>query len=294
MTMPPPSPALPGPGPQASSPKPVAGSPSPRGSIFRPPGPSNQDLPPSARRDTTTARSIQRLPWRSLIKPAIFVGLALTIGSLLRTQSGEEGFGNWKHHQHAEAHAAADGAVKWISPLGPARFINGLVVSPDDIDTKTSEAVFRHVASGDYQAAEQAMRDAQQDVPDPQQALDDLEDPPQTEAVYPTLSQGLVTDIRRGGVKFFHIYMYDSCAEDGDIIEILINGTPFATVPITHAGSTLSVPIPQVGHTVVAVKGVYDGGGGITVACQTSQGDGFIRVMAPGEEQILSTVLSGG
>jgi len=112
---------------------------------------------------------------------------------------------------------------------------------------------------------------------------------PQAESASPRpeISDGLRDEILRGDAEFFHIFLYDSCDQDGDVVKVLLNGQPFAYVPITHAGATLSVPVSGATPTAIAIEGVYDGGGGITVACRTSQGDGFIRVMAPGEVRYL-------
>ena len=95
--------------------------------------------------------------------------------------------------------------------------------------------------------------------------------------------------ILSGDTKFFHIYLYDCCDEDGDVVEVILNGEVFAVVPITHAGATLSVPVGGSG-TSVSLRGVRDGGGGITVACRTSQGDFFTKSMTPGETQVIGLV----
>ncbi len=109
--------------------------------------------------------------------------------------------------------------------------------------------------------------------------------------VAPTLTPGLRAEILRGDTSFYHIHLSDSCYDDGDVVEILINGQPFFIVPITNAGATLSVPITSGTATVISVRGVYDGGGGITVACRSSQGEGFVRVMTVGEIQPLGVTI---
>jgi hypothetical protein len=88
--------------------------------------------------------------------------------------------------------------------------------------------------------------------------------------------------------RFYQIYLWDSCYEDGDIVDIFIDGHRFATVPITNGGTTLTVPVKNNGSTQIEVQGIRDGGGGITVACRTSQGEGFVRVLESGETQVLA------
>jgi len=106
-----------------------------------------------------------------------------------------------------------------------------------------------------------------------------------------SLSHGLKQEIVNGDAHFYHIYLYDSCDEDGDIVSVLINGTPFAEVPITHQGTTISVPISSKQANTIEILGVRDGTGGITVACMTSQGEFFSRVLAPGDVQLLGVTL---
>jgi len=59
-------------------------------------------------------------------------------------------------------------------------------------------------------------------------------------------------------------------------------------VPITNSGIILTLPLANRGTTQVSIRGIHDGGGGITVACETSQGTGFVRVLQVGESQSVS------
>ena len=45
-----------------------------------------------------------------------------------------------------------------------------------------------------------------------------------------------------------------------------------------------------IGLSYWAIRGTVDGGGGITLGCWTSQGQGFLRVLGPGEVQPLNVV----
>ena len=122
-------------------------------------------------------------------------------------------------------------------------------------------------------------------------SVSDAEVAPVTQAPKATLTTGMRSEIARGDSRFYHVHLNDSCWNDGDIVEILLNGQPMFLVPINNAGVTLSIPVSTGTATVISIRGVYDGGGGITVACRTSQGEGFVRVMAPGEIQPLGVVL---
>jgi hypothetical protein len=50
---------------------------------------------------------------------------------------------------------------------------------------------------------------------------------------------------------------------------------------------TVSVPVNNASPTKVSLRGIHDGGGGITVGCRTSMGDFFTRSMWEGEVQDL-------
>ena len=48
------------------------------------------------------------------------------------------------------------------------------------------------------------------------------------------------------------------------------NGAAY-TVTLSNAGVTLSIPVSSTGSTKIQLRGIYDGGGGITVGCRTSR-----------------------
>lgn len=110
--------------------------------------------------------------------------------------------------------------------------------------------------------------------------------------VNPEISEGLKAALVDGDASFFHLFMYDCCAEDGDVVEVQINGRPFAIVPITHLGATLSIPLIKGQVTSLALRGVRDGGGGITVAFRSSEGEAFLGVL--GVDQVVKFGLIGG
>lgn len=93
----------------------------------------------------------------------------------------------------------------------------------------------------------------------------------------------LITAIRDGSAQFFNMRLFDCCAEDGDVVDLAINGESYARVPLTNAGTVISLPLIP-GKTVISIKGVQDGGGGITVSFQSSQGDYFCQPIDEGEE----------
>jgi hypothetical protein len=196
----------------------------------------------------------------------------------------------WSHHQDATQNWVRSNksveAMKWIPRQGVPQLSNLVPLSPTDRDEATTRELRRQLGLKNWQEADRILQRAQRNVGDPSGLLRDAPIQP----AVPTLSSGMRAEIERGDAKCFHIFLYDSCAEDGDVVDLLINGVRFATVPITNEGTTLSVPIAIGSPASLTIRGVFDGRGGITVACRTSLGQGFVRVLAPGEEQDLAVI----
>jgi hypothetical protein len=57
-----------------------------------------------------------------------------------------------------------------------------------------------------------------------------------------------------------------------------------------HGGTTLSIPL-QRGTNRVTIRGVTDGGGGITLSFRTSRGEYFARAMQVGEAYPMEVVV---
>lgn len=93
----------------------------------------------------------------------------------------------------------------------------------------------------------------------------------------------LIMPLKDGRTKFFHLHLRDCCHEDGDVVQIDVNGQPYTVVPLTHAGATISVPLSS-RITTLTLRGIKDGRGGITIQLSTSRGEYFARTMAVGEE----------
>ena len=187
--------------------------------------------------------------------------------------NSEEAHSAWtKHLQPLAEHNAglppAARQLKQVSPAGVASFVNAVSLGAEDIDEQTTRAVVAQLQAGNEA---EALRQIS------------IQGQPQI-----SLTSGMRSELLSGDARFYHLFLYDCCIVDGDVVEVLINGEPFATVPITNRGATLSVPAGQ--GTQISLRGIRDGVGGITVACRTSQGDFFMSAMAVGEEQIISLV----
>lgn len=92
--------------------------------------------------------------------------------------------------------------------------------------------------------------------------------------------QSLTHDVEEGQSKLVWLTLWDDMVEDGDVIELRSAGFN-RVVALTKAKQRIAVPTTASG--TIEIKGVRDGGGGITVAAETEQGELPIPVMSPGQ-----------
>jgi hypothetical protein len=219
----------------------------------------------------------------------------------------------WVHSQSA---TQSRQPMQWMNLDGSTQFVSSILLGDEDEDAGTALAIQQAAAAGDWNKVDQIFLMAQ-DIPSAKLAPG-LDSPsslhaelnsvqPNSQGLTPTssaqlreqqpapptalMTPGVRQEIAKGDVRFYHVHLRDNCFNDGDIVEIMLNGQPMFLVPITNAGATLSIPVSASSATVISVRGIYDGGGGITVACRTSRGEGFVRVMEPEEVQPLGVVL---
>lgn len=278
----------------------------PASGVTPPPAPL-PPVPPSPVSPTQPGPKRSRLWLFGLAIPVLLVGAAIWSftpgGSDLRQSGGENlpspppastavetSAKNWKYVEQASqftkgmardqmAHLNAAGIIAQADYIGLSR---------DDLDARLKSDLELAMKSGGVEEASRVYNESH-NIPAPDVRPGDPESPAaavEDKVVRPTLTPGLQKAIAKNNADFIHLYMFDSCEEDGDVVEIVIDGAQFAVVPITHVGATLSVPVTIL-PTTIALRGIQDGGGGITVAFRTSQGHFFCRAMEVGEEVLI-------
>lgn len=235
--------------------------------------------------DLEKGKGSQRWTSGLLSAAALCATLLLAISISLKPANNETVHANWqKHVSKLNEHnrTTSSPQLKFVRRNGDERLQSSIHFSSSDQDSMTTQQVRAFLERGEIENANRAMQSAQNL---PEFSGQQTESLPQLE---PTISAGMQEDLLNGDARFFRIFLYDSCDEDGDVVQILLNGVPFAVVPITNAGVTLSVPVGS--GTIISLEGIRDGVGGITVACRTSQGDYFTSAMPPGGVQPISLV----
>ena len=100
-----------------------------------------------------------------------------------------------------------------------------------------------------------------------------------------TVSEGqreqLRSDINTGRVRLAWLTLWDTHAEDGDILRFESTASLPIEVMALNAKTTIAIPYPADGNVVVT--GVRDGGGGITIALESGAARIAWPTMAPGD-----------
>ena len=110
-------------------------------------------------------------------------------------------------------------------------------VSAADLDRSSTRQIRTALRRNDLMMAKAGLQAAQK-MPSASQNPDVT--PPQIAA-----DSELAAALSDGRSELFQIELFDCCDEDGDIVEVIVNGTSFATVPIMHGGTMLSIPLQR-------------------------------------------------
>ena len=221
--------------------------------------------------------------WKRLLGGVVVAGGVLVGGlGLLSDSSDESEHPNWQHVATA-TEASTDGSshLVHVGADGSSQTIRTLELTSADADRAATWRVRTALLRKDLAGATAALQAAQKfpSASDADVAQPDL-------AANPDLATAL-TDGRQ---ELFQIELFDCCQEDGDVVDVLVNGSQFSTVPVTKAGTLLSIPLSS-GSNTITVVGARDGRGGVTLSLRTSRGDFIARRMHVGEAYEIGVVV---
>jgi len=246
--------------------------------------PEESDLSETAEWQNQTGGGIRPGGFSSILGIAALVG-ALVVGGwfAMRDSSLEQQHPDWQHV--AAANEASDGGTHQLIHVdgrAASQALPSIEITYADANKMATRQVRRALMRNDLVTATAALQQAQ-NIPGAAQNSD---------VHLPEITQDadLALAFKQGRKELFQIQLFDCCDEDGDFVEVLVNGASYATVPITHRGTMLSIPLNR-GHNSVTIRGVKDGGGGVTLSLRTSRGDYFARAMGVGEEHQMGVVV---
>ncbi len=232
---------------------------------------------------TSSALTASSKRFKKAIGAAFVMGAVAIGGFFFASQGGslEKQHENWQHVA-AAAKASTDDAQQLIhlDASGASAQSASLEVSSADMNRAAMQQIRIALMRNDLVSASAALQ-AAQNLPSPSANPD---------VRLPTIDTEMATAIKEGRKELYQIELFDCCHEDGDIVEVLVNGKSFAAVPIMHQGTMVSIPLDR-GSNVITVRGVKDGGGGVTVSFRTSRGEYFARYMSVGEEHSMDVIV---
>lgn len=106
-----------------------------------------------------------------------------------------------------------------------------------------------------------------------------------TPSVLLPFSEKLRQEILNGESALYMLRIYDSADDDGDEVDLFIDGAYFAHLVLSNAGNTLTIPLNKHQTTTVRIVASRDGQGGVTMGAYSSLGETRTRVMSVGESE---------
>ncbi|MEM1019151.1 MAG: hypothetical protein AAGJ09_01530 [Pseudomonadota bacterium] len=98
-------------------------------------------------------------------------------------------------------------------------------------------------------------------------SYDDVDSAIDTMSDDPAVKEEIQTAVSTGEIQLAWLTLWDTHAEDGDILRFEAAGVVPVEVMAMNAKTTIAIPYPADGN--VTVTGVRDGGGGITIALES-------------------------
>lgn len=139
-----------------------------------------------------------------------------------------------------------------------------------------------------YEAQRQAAQQAapsQLVAPAPARRLADVKRAEQIRRELTAAPSSLREALTGGTVEMFTFRFADFADQDGDIVNLNIDGIDLGNVLLTNAGAQLSIPLKPREQHALRVTGVHDGYGGITFALVSSVGRMELRSLAEGQSE---------
>lgn len=96
-------------------------------------------------------------------------------------------------------------------------------------------------------------------------------------------SRAIVEKIKKGEMRFYSFKVLNSIDDDGDEVEISIDGEPFSTFVLTQSDVRLSIPIEFGKSKLLSIKAIRDAGDGITFGAKLINAEFLLDNILVGE-----------
>jgi hypothetical protein len=100
-----------------------------------------------------------------------------------------------------------------------------------------------------------------------------------------TASPEMAEDIKSGRSVLYRIYLLDFLAQDGDHVELSVNGIGQGDLYLTNAGKEFLIPLAPGVPARMTLTATADGGGGVTVGFVSSLGEARTQTMSVGQSE---------
>lgn len=220
----------------------------------------------------------------TLLGTAVLIA-AIAVGGwfLLDSGSAEDQHPNWQHVAAATDASGADAnQLVRLDASGEAQTLPTIEVASADRDRTATRKIRAALGRDNLVLATAELQAAQ--------SLGSASQNPEVRPPELVANSDVAAALKDGRQELFEIELFDCCDEDGDVVEVIVNGSPFATVPILHSGTKIAIPLAQ-GKNQIAIRGVKDGGGGVTLSFRTSRGDYYARSMRVGQQYEMGVVV---
>ncbi len=96
-------------------------------------------------------------------------------------------------------------------------------------------------------------------------------------------SRAIVEKIKNGEMRFYSFKVLNSIDDDGDEVEISIDGEPFSTFVLSQSDVRLSIPIEFGKSKLLSIKAIRDAGDGITFGAKLINAEFLLDNILVGE-----------
>jgi hypothetical protein len=96
-------------------------------------------------------------------------------------------------------------------------------------------------------------------------------------------SPKIAADIQSGRRVLYRLYLLDFLVEDGDQVELSVDGVSFGDTVLKGAGTSFLIPLAPGTPAQMKILATADGGGGVTVGFVSSQGEARTEIMQVGQ-----------